>query len=165
MIDIDHAMNVSDISRRIGAHMKLGEFVCSLLAVAGMFHDIGKVGIPGELLNKQGSLTPDEYKVIQWHTTVGHLLLSQMPDDIHKAAAEVALYHHERLDGSGYIGLRGTEIPLTARIVGVADVFAALLAQRTYRKAWALETTLEYMTGHAGKLFEPKIVDALAAAI
>lgn len=135
MTDIQHAISVSMLSWRIGKQMGMSEQDRAMLSVAGMLHDIGKMGVPPALLNKAAALTPDEYHIIQWHTTMGHLMLSSMPDDIHRQAAEVALYHHERCDGSGYIGLRKDQIPLMARIVAVADVYDAVVSDRPYRKA------------------------------
>lgn len=161
MTDIQHAMNVSELSRKIGEKMKLGERACALLAISGMFHDIGKMGIRFALLDKPDTLTPDEYKIIQWHTTVGHLMLSSMPDDVHKEAAEIALYHHERLDGSGYMGLAGNQIPVMARIVAVADVYDALTTNRPYRKAWTQSEAKLYLCGTIGKLFDGSVVTAL----
>lgn len=122
------------------------------------------MGIPHTLLDKKAALTPDEYRIIQWHTTMGHLMLSSMPDDIHKQAAEVALYHHERYDGSGYLGLRKEEIPIMARIVAVADVYDALVSDRPYRKAWTEEKINAYLRDNAGKLFDERIVAALVGS-
>lgn len=161
MIDMDHAMHVSRLSRDIGGRMGMDDKQCAILSVAGMFHDLGKLGLPHDLLDKPSTLTPDEYKVIQWHTTLGHLMLSGMPDEIHRAAAEAALYHHERCDGSGYMGLSKEKIPISARIVAVCDVYDALVSHRPYRKAWSKEAALEHMRLHSGSLFDTDVVNAL----
>lgn len=161
MTDIEHAMNVSALARRIGKQMQMSGRDCAMLSVAGMFHDIGKMGVPPALLDKPTALTPDEYRIIQWHTTMGHLMLSSMPDAIHKEAAAVALYHHERCDGSGYMGLYKKQIPLMARIVAVADVYDALVSDRPYRKAWPAAQANAYLQANAGTLFDETIVAAL----
>lgn len=161
MIDIKHAMNVSRLSQDIGKRFELPERELAVLSVGALFHDIGKSGLPQELLDKPSALTPDEYKIIQWHTTLGALTLQSMPDEIHRAAAQVALYHHERLDGSGYLGLSKEGIPLAARIVAVADVYDALVTNRPYRPAWKKNDALIYIKQHAGSAFDPSIVDVL----
>jgi HD-GYP domain-containing protein (c-di-GMP phosphodiesterase class II) len=160
MTDIQHAISVSMLAWRIGRKMDMSKNDCALLSVSGMMHDIGKMGLPPALLYKPTALTPDEYHVIQWHTTMGHLMLSSMPDDIHKQAAEVAKMHHERMDGSGYLKLRGEQIPLAAKIVAVADVYDALTANRPYRQAWPAEKAHAYLQENAGKLFDASVVDA-----
>lgn len=161
MTDIEHAMNVSALARRIGKQMQMSQKDCAMLTVSGMLHDIGKIGIPIALLDKPAALTPDEYRIIQWHTTMGHLMLSSMPDTIHKEAAAVALYHHERCDGSGYMGLHKNQIPVMARIVAVADVYDALVSDRPYRKAWPAIRAYTYLQDNAGILFDERIVAAL----
>lgn len=162
MTDIQHTISVSMLSWRIGKQMGMSEQDCAILSVAGILHDIGKMCIPPALLDKPGSLTPDEYKIIQLHTTMGQLMLSSMPDDIHKLAGGVCLNHHELWDGSGYPhGLRGEEIPLMARIVTVADVYDALVSDRAYRRAWPVEKAKAYLRENADRLFDGKVVGAL----
>ncbi len=163
MVDLDHALHVSELSGRIAGKLGLSEKDTAIITISGMFHDIGKMGIPSALLDKPTALTKDEYKLIQWHTTMGHLILSNMPDEIHRAAAEAALYHHERLNGSGYTGLFDKQIPTSARIIAVADVFDALTTDRPYRKAWPAFQALEYLSLRAGTEFDAHIVDALTA--
>lgn len=165
MTDIEHAMSVSILSRNIGIKLMLEEKTCAVLSVAGMFHDVGKMGVPVELLDKRTALTPEEFRIIQWHTTMGYTILNNMPDNIHKTAALAALYHHERLDGSGYIGLYDEQIPIPARIVAVADVFDALVSDRPYRKAWKRDDAMDYMSDQAGKKLDQQIVDALLSIV
>lgn len=165
MTDIEHAMNVSILSRNIGIKLMLEEKTCALLSVAGMLHDIGKIGIPPELLDKRTALTPDEYRIIQWHTTMGYTMLNNMPDQVHRMAAIAALYHHERCDGSGYMGLYDEQIPIPARIVSVADVYDALVSDRPYRKAWKKEKATDYLSDQAGEKLDRQIVDALLAIV
>jgi two-component system response regulator RpfG len=162
MTDMEHALSVAALARRIGRQMQMGEKDCAMLSVAGMLHDIGKMGIPPALLNKPGALTPDEYKIIQWHPTMGYLMLSSLPDAVHQEAAKAANMHHERLDGSGYPdGLRGDQIPLIARIVAVADVYDALVSDRPYRKALPVKKANAYILDNAGSQFDEQIAHAL----
>lgn len=166
MYDIKHAINVSQLSVKIGTQLGLDMESVTRLWVAGLFHDIGKILMPEHLLEKPSSLSRDEYRIIQLHTTLGHALLSQMPDAIHMEAAQVALYHHEYMDGSGYPqGLCGTDIPLFARIIGVVDVYDALTTDRPYRKAWKKTTVLDYIQDNAGRMFDAEIIAALSRAV
>lgn len=165
MYDIQHAINVSQLSVKVGEHLGLGDESLTRLWAAGLFHDIGKILVPEGLLEKPGALSQDEYGIIQWHTTLGHALLSQMPDEIHTEAAQAALYHHERMDGSGYLGLRGDQISLFSRIIGVVDVFDALVSDRPYRKAWQMSDALAHIQSNAGSLFDTKITAALSQSV
>ena len=165
MYDINHAINVSRLSVKIGKQLGLDTEALTLLHAAGLFHDIGKILVPEGLLEKPSSLSRDEYGIIQWHTTLGHALLSQMPDEIHVFAARSALYHHERFDGSGYIGLRGKQIPFCSRIIAIADVSDALTTDRPYREAWERADALKHIQDSAGRLFDAWIVDAFMKAI
>ena len=160
MYDLQHAVNVARLSMQIGKCLGFDTESLMLLYTAGLFHDIGKMLVPEELLEKPATLSRDEYRIIQWHTTLGYGLLSQMPDSIHSTAAEAALYHHERVDGSGYLGMRGKEIPLFARIIAIADVLDALTANRPYREAWDKDDALDYIYTHSGSMFDAEITTA-----
>jgi HD-GYP domain-containing protein (c-di-GMP phosphodiesterase class II) len=123
-----------------------------------LLHDIGKMGIPNNILNKQGSLTPEEYSVIKEHPGIGFKLLGHI--SYLKKALQIPYYHHERWDGSGYPeGLSGEEIPVSARLFAVVDQWDALSSDRPYRDAWPREKLLEYMQAEKGKSFDPAIVD------
>lgn len=130
MYDIQHAINVSQLSMKIGKQLRLDAETQIRLCAAGLFHDVGKMLVPGVLLEKPAALSRYEYGIIQYHTTLGYGILTQMPDEIHMVSAQAALYHHERLDGSGYLGLRGDQIPLFSRIIAVVDVYDALTSNR-----------------------------------
>ena len=122
-------------------------------------HDVGKMGIPDSILNKPGKLTPEEFNLMKTHTSIGHRLLQASDKEMFHAAAEIALSHHERWDGQGYPqGLKGTGIPLAARIVAVADVFDALSMDRVYRKAWPEKDVWAYIHDGSGTAFDPEIV-------
>jgi putative two-component system response regulator len=156
---------VSVLAQNICAELGVKKSDRILLGTAALFHDIGKLGVPIELLNKSTSLSSDEHKIIQWHTTIGYHMLNNMPDAIHKFCAQAALYHHERMDGSGYLKLAGQQIPISARIIAVADVYDALTSDRPYWNAWKDERALEYLNEQAGKQLDAVIVSALIVAV
>ncbi len=133
-----------------------------LLRAAAPMHDVGKVATPDGILRKQGPLTPDERKEMERHTTVGYEILSGSESPLLQMAAEVALTHHERWDGSGYPnGLKGTEIPIEGRIVAVADAFDAMLSDRCYRPAMSVAEATRTIADESGTHFDPEIVDVL----
>jgi response regulator RpfG family c-di-GMP phosphodiesterase len=159
--------------RRIGAYSEvlaraLGVSAgdAALLGKASMLHDIGKISIPDAILCKPGKLTGEELATMKLHTRVGAGLLTGMGHPFLDRAASVALYHHERWDGSGYPdGLRGEECPLDARIVAVADVYDALGQTRCYKDAWSEERIESFFLASAGKAFEARIVEALLGSV
>lgn len=129
------------------------------LEMAAPMHDTGKIGIPGAILRKPGKLDAEEWTVMQTHTTIGYRILSQSDAPVFRLAAEVALRHHEKWDGSGYPdGLAGTAIPESARIVAIADVFDALTTKRPYKEAWPIERAVATIQEGAGTHFEPRLV-------
>jgi len=133
-----------------------------LLRAAAPMHDVGKIGIPAELLRKPGGLSAEERSEMERHTVVGHGIFAQFESDLSRTAATIALTHHERFDGSGYPhGLAGEEIPLEGRITAVADVFDALLSDRSYRTAMSVDEAVGVMKAGIGSQFDPEIIDAL----
>jgi putative two-component system response regulator len=145
------------IAEELGADLEL----CRLLPFAARMHDIGKVGVPDSILMKPGPLTVAEYDVMKGHTLLGHEILHGSTSPVVQLASEVALTHHERWDGSGYPrGMRGTDIPLSGRIVSVADVYDALVSERVYKQAWPSVDALNYVIAGRGTQFEPRVVDA-----
>lgn len=131
-------------------------------------HDIGKVAIMDNILKKPGKLTHEEFEIMKTHAAVGGDIFKELNDelsffnnDFYKVAEEIARYHHEKWDGTGYPeGLKGASIPLVARIVALADVFDALSSKRVYKDAYSLEQSLEIINDSSGKHFDPVIVDA-----
>jgi putative two-component system response regulator len=124
-------------------------------------HDVGKVGITDDILKKPGPLTPEEIEVMRTHTTIGYEMLRRSSRSLLKAAAIVALQHHENYDGTGYPnGIAGEDIHIFGRVTAVADVFDALGVERVYKKAWPLDKILEYFHEKRGKQFDPHITDA-----
>jgi putative two-component system response regulator len=129
-------------------------------------HDIGKIGIPDFVLLKPGRLDEKEYKIMQKHTTIGHGALAtaieKFPNEEYlKMSAEIALNHHEKYDGSGYpSGAKEEEIPLSARIVALADVYDALVSKRVYKSAMPHDTAKSIIVTERGRHFDPIVVDA-----
>lgn len=135
-----------------------------LLEYAAPMHDTGKIGIPDAILKAPRRLTDDEMAVMRTHAQIGHEILRNSSSPLFKLAAEVALSHHEKWDGSGYpSGCRGTDIPESGRIVAIADVFDALTMVRPYKKAWSEEEAFDYIESQAGSHFDPELVAAFMA--
>nr|WP_242445657.1 HD domain-containing phosphohydrolase [Chromatium okenii] len=155
-----HILRMSHMSALLAAQCPgWTEDDAEVLLHASPMHDIGKIGIPDAILLKPGKLTPEEWKIMQTHTTIGGDILSGDKSDLLRMAREIALSHHEKWDGSGYpLGLAGEAIPLTGRIVALADVFDALTSQRPYKNAWSIEDTLQLIRSEAGGHFDPQLV-------
>ena len=137
---------------------------CSQLSLASTLHDIGKIGVPDAILLKEGPLTPDERGEMERHAERGRAFLEGSDSELVKLAAEIAASHHERWDGTGYPNrLAGEAIPLSGRIVAVADVFDALTSRRTYKKAWPPDEAKAYLAANAGSHFDPACVEAFLA--
>lgn len=129
-----------------------------------LLHDIGKIGVPDHILHKKLPLTGQERELISKHPTIAYNLLFSVP--YLRPALDIPLYHHEKWDGSGYPrGLKGTDIPIAARLFTVVDTWDALLSDRPYRPAWSVEQTKDYVSAQSGKSFDPEIVTAFFAAL
>jgi putative two-component system response regulator len=129
-----------------------------LIFKAAPMHDIGKIGIPDHILQKEGSLDEDEWKIMKDHPNFGAEIIGDDKNELLRLAGEIALAHHEKYDGTGYPrGLKGKDIPLSARIITIADVFDALTTKRPYKEAWDTQTALQYMEKNTGKHFDPEI--------
>lgn len=132
---------------------------------AAPLHDVGKIGVPDHILLKPSSLTEEEFRAMQKHAEIGHEILRECRGEILRLGSDIALTHHERLNGSGYPrGLKGAEIPLVGRIVAVADVFDALTSSRPYKAAWALDAALAHLRESAGVLYDRACVEAFLNA-
>jgi hypothetical protein len=135
-----------------------------LLRIAAMLHDIGKIGVSDAILKKQEELTPDEFEQVKQHAEYGFRLFRETTSEWEEMAAQVALYHHERWDGSGYPRkIKGEKIPITARIVALADVYDALVSRRSYKKSWEEPDILRLVREEKGRHFDPGVVDAFLA--
>ncbi len=157
----EHTIRVGDLSAEIALVLGEDQEWASQLRLAGRLHDIGKVAVPDSILLKPGPLTADEFDVMKTHTTIGAEILAGSSSPLIQLASEVALNHHERWDGTGYpAGRVAEDIPISGRIVTVADVFDALTSHRTYKHAWSPLEAIQYILGARGSQFEPRIVDA-----
>jgi PAS domain S-box-containing protein len=157
-----HINRMAVVAAFLGRQLGLTAERVVLLRAAAPMHDIGKVATPDEILRKEGPLTPAEREEMERHTTVGHQILAGSDNELLSLGATIALTHHERWDGSGYpAGLRGEEIPLEGRIVAVADVFDALLSDRSYRPAMSLEEAVAVMRKGRRTHFDPEVLDLL----
>ncbi|MCX7192754.1 MAG: response regulator [Proteobacteria bacterium] len=156
-----HILRMSHFSRLIAANMGLSEADQDMLLEAAPMHDIGKVGIPDHILLKPGRLDVAEFEIMKQHATKGYEILNGSQSAMLQAAAEIALAHHEKYDGSGYPnGLAGNNIPLFARICAVGDVFDALTSERPYKKAWEDDRAIALLREGMGSHFDPVCVEA-----
>lgn len=157
-----HVMRMSHYSQVLALAYGFSEQKAEDLLHAAPMHDIGKIGIADNILLKPGKLTSDEYAEMQKHPLIGAEIIGDCESDLLKMAKAVALYHHEKWDGTGYpFGLSGEQIPVEARIVALSDVFDALTSARPYKQAWSIEATLQHIHQQKGLHFEPKLVDLL----
>jgi response regulator RpfG family c-di-GMP phosphodiesterase len=156
-----HIRRIAEYTRRIARELGESPVTVEEYGRAACLHDVGKIGIPDYILQKQGPLTHEELTLIRTHTTLGRAILATEPSLAQ--ASEVAHHHHERWDGEGYPdGLSGEDIPLVCRIVAVADVFDALLSRRPYKDdAWTEAQAMAEVRKGAGSSFDPVVVDAL----
>lgn len=158
---MNHSENVAKYAYAIARKMNLPQEMSNNIYIGGLLHDIGKIAVPEQILNKPGKLTDEEYDVIKSHTIQGYHILKPLTNFKNKGILDITLYHHERYDGKGYpAGLKGEEIPLVARIVGIADAFDAMTSNRVYRSQLDLKYTLGEIRKNKGKQFDPNIADA-----
>jgi len=155
-----HTMRISQYAFDLSEAVGLSSAECEIMSTACLLHDVGKIGIPDNILQKPGKLTSEEWEIMKTHTTIGSELLSGSSSKFLKLGEEIALTHHEKWDGSGYPkGLKGEKIPLAGRICGLCDVFDALTSKRPYKKAWPAGDALEEVKKGSGFHFDPAIVD------
>ena len=156
-----HAERVGILSSLVAEELGLDDEAVDLIRRAAPLHDVGKIGIPDAILLKPGPLTPQEFEVMKSHTTIGARILSGGRFPLLRMARDIALTHHERWDGRGYTpGMAGEEIPLSGRIVAVADVFDSLIHERPYKEAAAPEEAVDELVRERGRQFDPDVVDA-----
>ncbi len=160
-----HAINVAIISMRIAKWLRFSKNDVIDIGIAGFLHDIGKCNVPGNILNKPDKLTIDEYEIMKTHADHSYQLIKDM-EQLSFKAKEGVHYHHERLDGSGYPnGSRGAEIPLSARILAVADMFDAILSDRVYSAKVSPYKAIEILKDESFGKLDPKIVNVLVKNI
>ena len=159
-----HNLRVARLCVHIGRHMSMSRLELWVLARAGLMHDIGKLGIPDEVLDKQAALDEAEWSLMRTHPELGLNLLDRPGQSSREVLA--VLYHHERLDGSGYpYGLKAEAIPLEARIVAVADTYDALTSDRPYRKACSDAEARRVLVEESGSRLDARAVSALFSTL
>jgi HD-GYP domain-containing protein (c-di-GMP phosphodiesterase class II) len=155
-----HIERMGQMSAQLARAVGRSETECELILHAAPMHDIGKLGIPDSVLLKPGKLDAGEWELMKRHAAIGADLLSDSPSEVVQLAAQIALYHHERWDGSGYpSGVSGSQIPLAARICAICDVFDALTSRRPYKEPWTAADAMAEIQRGAGAHFDPKLVD------
>jgi diguanylate cyclase (GGDEF)-like protein len=159
-----HSEDVAAYAVFLADRLGLPDEMQASLRVAGLLHDVGKIGIPDDILRKPGRLTPHEYEIVKQHVALGDLIVRDMADIEH--IREGVRYHHERWDGQGYmVGLAGENIPVIARILAVADAFSAMTTSRPYRKAMSIDVALAELRTVAGSQLDAAFVDAFVTGI
>ncbi len=147
----------------VGSALGMSDSELRMLQYAAVLHDIGKIGIPGSILNKPDKLTRDEFETMAQHTVIGERIISRI--DYLVPIARIIRSAHERWDGAGYPdGLTGEDIPLAARILLVCDAYDAMTTDRPYRRALPIETALGELNANSGSQFDPRVVDVFLAA-
>jgi putative nucleotidyltransferase with HDIG domain len=157
-----HSRRVTDLTLQLARHMGLSDDDLVHIRRGAILHDIGKMAIPDRILLKPGPLTAEEWEIMRKHPTYAYEWLA--PIRYLRPALDIPHYHHERWDGSGYPrGLRGQQIPLSARIFAVVDVWDALCSDRPYRAAWPYEKVRAHLRQQSGVHFDPQIVEIFLA--
>jgi len=160
----NHLIRMAKYSALVGYNLGLGAEMSHVIEVAAPMHDIGKIGIPDSVLNKEGPLSPAELEIMRTHPRIGYDILKGSPSKYLNMGSIIALGHHEKYDGTGYPnGLHGDDIPIVARVVAVADVFDALVSERPYKRAWPIAEAVDFLKSQRNKHFDPKCVDAFLA--
>lgn len=154
----EHIKRVAEYMRIMGRASGFDEEYVDKLATASMMHDIGKLMISEEILDKPERLTDEEYQIMKNHVLYGEALLEKCPGELMHIACILAKEHHERWDGSGYLGMKGEEISYISRLMAVCDVFDALTSERYYKKGWTLEETFNEIVSLSGKHFDPAVI-------
>lgn len=155
-----HVIRMSHYSRVLALAAGFSEQAADDLLNAAPMHDVGKIGIPDAILQKNGKLDDAEWQVMRSHAQIGADIIGEHPSGLLQMARSIALTHHEKWDGTGYPnGLKGEDIPLTGRVVAIADVFDALTSVRPYKAAWSVEEALELLRRESGKHFDPQLVE------
>lgn len=156
-----HVRRVAEYSRILAYKLRLSEEECENIKIAAMMHDLGKLMISKDIIEKPAKLTPEEYDIVKQHTQYGWDILSKSEGDLMKMARVIAVQHHEYWNGQGYpLGLSGNGISIYAQIVAVADVFDALTSKRSYKRAWSNQEAYDEIIKQRGEQFSPRVVDA-----
>ncbi|WP_320048008.1 HD-GYP domain-containing protein [uncultured Ilyobacter sp.] len=152
-----HLKMVGEVSALLSRKYGFSEYKVKKIEFFAKIHDLGKIGIPGKILNKPGKLTADEFEVVKEHTEIGYHLINKF--GFSKMGENIIRYHHEKWNGNGYRGLVQKEIPIEARILSIADVYDALRMKRTYKEPFSHEKAVEIIRDGRGEDFDPELVD------
>lgn len=155
-----HVRRVSEYTRILCRSLGYDEEECRTISLAATMHDVGKLMVPEAILEKPGRLTPEEFEIVKKHTKYGKKMLETSPGELFTLSTQIAWQHHEKWDGTGYMGVKGEDIPRCARCVALADVFDALVSRRAYKSPWLPEEAFREIVTQKGKQFDPEIVDA-----
>ena len=154
-----HIIRMSHYSRIIAEKVSSDKLWSDLIFNTAPMHDVGKIGIPDKIILKPGKLNDDEWTIMKKHCEYGAEIIGDHNSRVLQMAKEIALTHHEKWDGSGYpYGLSGNNIPITGRIIALADVFDALTSERPYKSAWSVDKAVDLIVDHAGRHFDPDLV-------
>lgn len=155
-----HVKRVSEYTKILCTALNMSDEEIWKVSNAAALHDVGKIMVPQEIINKPGKLTDEEFDIIKTHVQYGKKLLEKSSGELMKLSSIIAYHHHEKYDGTGYMGIKGEDIDLYARCVSVADVFDALVSKRPYKKAWIPEDARKEIISQSGRQFDPAIVKA-----
>ena len=159
-----HSDRVAELSDMLANELDLDQKLKDEIHMGALLHDIGKMGVPEAILDKPGPLSSEEFDIIKSHPEKGYTILKDVPD--FDVIRQITRHHHEKWDGTGYpMGLAGKEIPLTARIITIADVFDAITEDRPYRKGFSIKETTDFLKEERGKLFDPELLDLFLGII
>lgn len=156
----EHIKRISRMSYALAQAIGQDSRWCKMIKIASPLHDVGKIGVPDDVLLKPGKLDEREWQKMSQHPAIGGEIIPDNQSELIRMARRIALTHHEKWDGTGYpAGLQGEEIPLEGRIVAICDVFDALLSVRPYKPAWSVEEAAGYLTQQRGQHFDPQLLD------
>ncbi|MBQ8527542.1 MAG: HD domain-containing protein [Lachnospiraceae bacterium] len=155
-----HVKRVAEYTQLLCKSLGYSEEDSWKISLAAMMHDVGKIMVPETILEKPGKLTKEEFEIVKKHTKYGKQMLESSPGELFRISTEIAHQHHEKWDGTGYMGIAGEDIEPYARCVALADVFDALVSRRSYKRAWTPQEAYDEIVSQRGKQFAPEVVDA-----
>ena len=155
-----HVRRVAEYTQLLCHSLGYSEEDSWKIGLAAMMHDVGKIMVPETILEKPGKLTKEEFEIVKKHTKYGKQMLESSPGELFRISTEIAHQHHEKWDGTGYMGISGEDIEPYARCVALADVFDALVSRRSYKRAWTPQEAYDEIVSQRGKQFAPEVVDA-----
>lgn len=164
-IKIDENKTVARLSEMIARNCGIHDVVAKRIYIAAALHDVGKIKLPENIVNKPDKLSIQEFEIIKTHTILGADILTTITGDLGNMVRCVCKFHHEKWDGSGYWGKYTCELPIYVPIVSISDVFVALCSNRCYKEAWPPEKAMDYIQDQAGKQFPPVLVNKFLSLV